>query len=104
MGRRKRTSSLFRQRIRRRIIFYYELDIDLCGEEYPQYVYDKSFDYFLSAISTRVFETQEDTLYVVTGDQTYYCLDPKEATLIMLSAIARPKKLYNYNYFDPGHA
>lgn len=87
---------------RRNIIYYYEIDIESCEEEYPTYVYDKHFDYFLSAMSNRVFELHENTLYCVTGDQTYYSLEPKETTFILLVAQPRPNKLSNY--FDPGHA
>jgi len=53
-------------------------------------------------MSNRVFKLKDNTLYCVSGDQTYYHLDPKEATLIMLSA--KPYKGKPGNYFDPGHA
>ena len=83
-------------------MYYYELDKDNISDGYPSYIYDKNFDYFLSALSSRVFELHEDILYVVSGDKTFYCLSPKETTFIILSAQPRPRKLYNY--FDPGHA
>ena len=84
------------------MIYYYELDMDNVDEGYPPYIYDKHFDYFLSALSSRVFELSDGVLYVVTGDRTYYCLTPRETTFIILAAKPRPRKLYNY--FDPGHA
>ena len=53
-------------------------------------------------MSNRVFKMKDNTLYCVSGDQTYYHLDPKETTLILLSA--RPYKGKPGFYFDPGHA
>lgn len=53
-------------------------------------------------MSNRVFELRNNTLFCVTGDQTYYDIDPKEATIIILSA--KPYRGKPGNYFDPGHA
>ncbi len=90
------------RKTRRQPIYYYELDIDNIDEGYPPYVYDKNFDYWLSALSSRVFELSDGTLYTISGDQTYYCLTPKETTFIILIAQPRPNRLYMN--FDPGHA
>ena len=56
----------------------------------------------LAAISNRVFKLEDDNLLVVSGDQTYYNLEPRQATLILLSA--QPYTGRIYDYFDPGHA
>lgn len=56
----------------------------------------------LAAISTRVFKLENNSLLCVTGDQTYYNIDPREATLILLSARPYGGKLHDY--LDPGHA
>lgn len=54
-------------------------------------------------MSSRVFELTKNELICIRGfNETYYPLDPKETTLILLSA-----KPYNgrfSKYFDPGHA
>ena len=100
MGRRKWTGSLF-GRNGRGIIYYYELDPELTDSNI-NYVYDSNFDYLLSAISIRVFELVENTLFCVTGDTTYYYVDPKEATYIILSAHPKTNKIFSH--FDPGHA
>jgi hypothetical protein len=56
----------------------------------------------LAAICNRVFKLEDDNLLVVSGDQTYYNLEPRQATLILLSA--QPYTGRIYDYFDPGHA
>ena len=90
------------QQTRRKRIYYYEIDRETCDNGIPNYIYDKHFDYFLSAMSNRVFELNDNVLYVVSGDQTYYHLTPQETTFIILSARPRPQRLLNH--FDPGHA
>lgn len=87
--------------IRRSKIYYYELDEEYI-EAFHSYLYEPTFNYLLAAMSTRVFKLEEDSLLVVSGDQTYYNLDPKEATFIMLSAHPYNGKIFEY--FDPGHA
>ena len=84
------------------MIYYYELDTDYRRDGYPAYIYETHFDYFLSAISSRVFELKDKRLHCISGDTTYYYLDSKETTFILLSARPRTSKLFNY--FDPGHA
>ena len=53
-------------------------------------------------MSTRVFELRDNELQCVSGDTTYYYLDPKETTFIILAA--RPRNARLAFYFDPGHA
>lgn len=87
--------------IRRGIIYYYELDEDY-QKDFSPYIYENNFNYILAAMSTRVFKLEENNLLVVSGDQTYYNIDPKQATFIILSAQRYSGKIHEY--FDPGHA
>ena len=84
-------------------MFYYEIIENYRINEITNYVYEKHFDHFLSTISNRVFELEGEKLMCIKGfETTYYYLDPKETTFILLSATPRNNRLSNY--FNPGHA
>ena len=81
--------------------YYYEIEEDYLETSHP-YLYESTYNYLLAAMSTRVFKLEDNFLQVVSGDTTYYMVDPKEATYIMLCA--KPYSGRLYDYFDPGHA